>query len=132
MRLVTFVEGGKAARPGLAVDGGVVDLGAEGFEDAIAFMGAPESVQAEAARAAVQSRTRIAMEKVRLLAPVPNPPRIFGIGVNYAEHAAESGNRMRDVPTVFLVLSSAVVGPGRMWCCRRTAQRWTTRRSWRW
>ena len=112
MRLVTFVEGGKAARPGLAVDGGVVDLGAEGFEDAIAFMGAPESVQAEAARAAVQSRTRIAMEKVRLLAPVPNPPRIFGIGVNYAEHAAESGTRMRDVPTVFLVLSSAVVGPG--------------------
>ncbi len=112
MRLVTFVEGGKAARPGLVVDGGVVDLGAEGFEDAIAFMGAPGSVQAEAARAAVQSRTRIAMEKVRLLAPVPNPPRIFGIGVNYAEHAAESGTRMRDVPTVFLVLSSAVVGPG--------------------
>jgi 2-keto-4-pentenoate hydratase/2-oxohepta-3-ene-1,7-dioic acid hydratase in catechol pathway len=94
------------------VDGGVVDLGAEGFEDAIAFMGAPGSVQAEAARAAVQSRTRIAMEKVRLLAPVANPPRIFGIGVNYAEHAAESGTRMRDVPTVFMVLSSAVVGPG--------------------
>jgi len=112
MRLVTFVEGGKAARPGLVVDGGVVDLGAEGFEDAIAFIGAPGSVQAEAARAAVQSRTRIAMEKVRLLAPVPNPPRIFGIGVNYADHAAESGTRMRDVPTVFLVLSSAVVGPG--------------------
>jgi 2-keto-4-pentenoate hydratase/2-oxohepta-3-ene-1,7-dioic acid hydratase in catechol pathway len=112
MRLVTFVEGGKAARPGLVADGGVVDLGAEGFEDAIAFMGAPESVQAEAARAAVQSRTRIAMEKVRLLAPVPNSPRIFGIGVNYADHAAESGTRMRDVPTVFMVLSSAVVGPG--------------------
>ena len=108
MRLVTFVEGGKAARPGLVVDGGVVDLGAEGFEDAIAFMGAPGSVQAEAARA----RPTIALEKVRLLAPVPNPPRIFGIGVNYAEHAAESGTRMRDVPTVFLVLSSAVVGPG--------------------
>ena len=112
MRLVTFVEWNKAARPGLVVDGGVVDLGAEGFEDAIAFMGAPGSVQAEAARAAVQSRTRIAMEKVRLLAPVANPPRIFGIGVNYAEHAAESGTRMRDVPTVFMVLSSAVVGPG--------------------
>ena len=112
MRLVTFVEGDKAARPGLVVDGGVVDLGAEGFEDAIAFMGAPGSVQAEAARAAARSRTRIALEKVRLLAPVPNPPRIFGIGVNYAEHAAESGTRMRDVPTVFMVLSSAVVGPG--------------------
>ena len=51
MRLVTFVEGDKAARPGLVVDGGIVDLGAEGFKDAIEFMGAPGSVQAEAARA---------------------------------------------------------------------------------
>ena len=108
MRLVTFVEGDKAPRPGLVVEQGIVDLGAEGFEDAIAFMGAPGSVQSEAARA----RPTIAMEKVRLLAPVPKPPRIFGIGVNYADHAAESGTRMRDVPTVFLVLSSAVVGPG--------------------
>jgi 2-keto-4-pentenoate hydratase/2-oxohepta-3-ene-1,7-dioic acid hydratase in catechol pathway len=75
-------------------------------------MGAPVSVQVEVARAAVQSRARIALDGVRLLAPVPNPPRIFGIGVNYAEHAAESGNKTRDVPTVFIVLSSAVVGPG--------------------
>jgi len=108
MKLVTFVEGSKAPRPGLVMDGGVIDLGAEGFNDAIAFLGAPGSVQAEVAR----SRRSIALEKVRLLAPVPNPPRIFGIGVNYAEHAAESKTKMRDVPTVFLVLSSAVVGPG--------------------
>jgi 2-keto-4-pentenoate hydratase/2-oxohepta-3-ene-1,7-dioic acid hydratase in catechol pathway len=112
MRLVTFVEGNKAARPGLVVDGGVVDLGSEGFEDAIAFMGAPVSVQADVAGAAARSRKRIALEEVRLLAPVPNPPRIFGIGVNYAEHAAESKTKTRDVPTVFIVLSSAVVGPG--------------------
>ena len=112
MRLVTFVEGEKAARPGLVVDGGVIDLGAVGFKDAIAFMSAPVSVQADVAGAAARSRTRIALEEVRLLAPVPNPPRIFGIGVNYAEHAAESGSKTRDVPTVFIVLSSAVVGPG--------------------
>jgi len=112
MRLVTFVAGNKAARPGLVVDGGVVDLGAVGFKDAIAFMSAPVSVQADVAGAAARSGTRIALEEVRLLAPVPNPPRIFGIGVNYAEHAAESGSKTRDVPTVFIVLSSAVVGPG--------------------
>jgi 2-keto-4-pentenoate hydratase/2-oxohepta-3-ene-1,7-dioic acid hydratase in catechol pathway len=108
MRLVTFVAGDKAPCPGLVVKGGIVDLGAEGFKDSIAFLAAPESVQAEAAR----SVATIALDKVRLLAPVPNPPRIFGIGVNYAEHAAESGTKTRDVPTVFLVLSSAVVGPG--------------------
>jgi 2-keto-4-pentenoate hydratase/2-oxohepta-3-ene-1,7-dioic acid hydratase in catechol pathway len=51
------------------------------------------------------------MDNLRLMAPVPAPPRIFGIGVNYAEHAAESKTEVQKVPTVFLVLSSAVVGP---------------------
>jgi 2-keto-4-pentenoate hydratase/2-oxohepta-3-ene-1,7-dioic acid hydratase in catechol pathway len=51
------------------------------------------------------------MEGVKLLAPVASPPRIFGIGVNYAEHAKESKTEPQKVPTVFIVLSSAVVGP---------------------
>jgi len=108
MRLVTFVAGDKTPCPGLVVGEGIVDLYALGFKDAIAFMGAPESAQAEAAYCSAT----IALEKVRLLAPVPNPPRIFGIGVNYADHAIESGTKMREVPTVFIVLSSAVLGPG--------------------
>jgi 2-keto-4-pentenoate hydratase/2-oxohepta-3-ene-1,7-dioic acid hydratase in catechol pathway len=108
MKLVTFVEGDKAAGPGLVVDGGIVDLGAEGFQDAIAFMAAAASVQVDVAR----SNATLALEAVKLVAPVPAPPRIFGIGVNYAEHAAESGTKVQQVPTVFIVLSSAVVGPG--------------------
>ena len=108
MKLVTFVEGDKLPRPGLVVDGGVVDLGAEGFKDSIAFMAAASSVQADVAR----SKPTIALENVKLLAPVPAPPRIFGIGVNYAEHAAESKTEVQKVPTVFIVLSYAVVGPG--------------------
>jgi 2-keto-4-pentenoate hydratase/2-oxohepta-3-ene-1,7-dioic acid hydratase in catechol pathway len=108
MKLVTFVEGGTDARPGLVVDGGVVDLSAEGFKDSIAFMAAPASVQADVAK----SKATLSMDAVKLLAPVPSPPRIFGIGVNYAEHSAESGTPMQKVPTVFMVLSSAVVGPG--------------------
>ena len=108
MKLVMFVEGEKAARPGLVVDGGVIDLGAEGFQDSIAFMQAPSSVQADVA----QSAATVALNTVRLIAPVPRPPRIFGIGVNYAEHAKESQTETQKVPTVFIVLSSAVIGPG--------------------
>jgi 2-keto-4-pentenoate hydratase/2-oxohepta-3-ene-1,7-dioic acid hydratase in catechol pathway len=107
MKLVTFVEGDRGPRPGLVVDGGIIDLSAEGFKDSIAFMAAPPSVQADVAR----SKSLIAMDNLKLLAPVPNPPRIFGIGVNYAEHAAESGTQTQKVPTVFIVLSSSVVGP---------------------
>ena len=108
MKLVMFVEGEKAARPGLVVEGGVIDLGAEGFRDSIAFMAAPASVQADVAR----SQAMLELSGVRLVAPVPRPPRIFGIGVNYAEHAKESQTETQKVPTVFIVLSSAVIGPG--------------------
>jgi 2-keto-4-pentenoate hydratase/2-oxohepta-3-ene-1,7-dioic acid hydratase in catechol pathway len=108
MKLVMFVEGDKVARPGLVVAGGVVDLGAEGFKDSVAFMEAPASVQTDVAK----KKATIALEAVRLMAPVPRPPRIFGIGVNYAEHAKESGTETQKVPTVFMVLSSAVIGPG--------------------
>lgn len=108
MKLVTFTEGDSGPRPGLIVDGGIIDLSAEGFKDSIAFMHAAASVQANVARKA----PGMSLENVKLLAPVPAPPRIFGIGVNYAEHAAESGTETQKVPTVFIVLSSAVVGPG--------------------
>ena len=108
MKLVTFELGDYGQRPGLVKDGGIVDLSAEGFRDSIAFMSAPASVQADVAKL----KPGVAMENVKLLAPVQAPPRIFGIGVNYAEHAAESGTETQKVPTVFIVLSSSVVGPG--------------------
>ena len=107
MKLVTFVEGDRGPRPGLVVDSGVVDLSAEGFKDPIAFMAAPRSVQTRVA----QSKATISMDNLKLLAPIPTPPRIFGIGVNYAEHAKESQTETQKVPTVFIVLSSSVVGP---------------------
>ncbi|MGA1981405.1 MAG: fumarylacetoacetate hydrolase family protein [Acidobacteriaceae bacterium] len=108
MKLVTFVERDWGPRPGLLVGGGVVDLSREGFRDSIAFMAAAPSVQADVAH----SKPTVAMDNLKLLAPVPAPPRIFGIGVNYAEHAKESKTEPQSVPTVFIVLSSAVVGPG--------------------
>jgi 2-keto-4-pentenoate hydratase/2-oxohepta-3-ene-1,7-dioic acid hydratase in catechol pathway len=105
MKLVTFSEGGKQGRPGLFVEGGIVEL--PGFADAASFMGATPTAQREAA----DRQAIVPMSDVRLMAPVM-PPRIFGIGINYAAHALESKNETQAVPTVFIVLSSAVVGPG--------------------
>lgn len=107
MKLVTFEQGGRGDRPGLIVDGSLLDLSAEGFRDAIAFMSAAASVQADVAK----KKSSIPLDDVKLKAPIPAPPRIFGIGVNYAEHAKESQTETQKVPTVFIVLSSAVVGP---------------------
>ena len=54
----------------------------------------------------------VAVEEAQILAPLLNPPRIFGIGLNYQEHAAESQMKVQEVPTVFLKLASSICGPG--------------------
>ncbi|MGB3761850.1 MAG: fumarylacetoacetate hydrolase family protein [Ornithinimicrobium sp.] len=51
------------------------------------------------------------VDEVRLLAPVIPRSKIIGIGHNYASHAAERGAQVRDVPLMFLVPNTAVVGP---------------------
>lgn len=48
---------------------------------------------------------------VRLLAPVPRPRAIFGIGLNYADHAAETGREAPAFPIVFMKLPSSSAPP---------------------
>ena len=56
-----------------------------------------------------------ALAEVTLLAPVPRPRAIFGIGLNYAKHAAETGKEPPEVPMVFMKLpTSSVPGDGRV------------------
>jgi 2,4-diketo-3-deoxy-L-fuconate hydrolase len=43
--------------------------------------------------------------------PVPEPRQVFAIGLNYADHAAESGIAKPDAPVVFTKFASAIAGP---------------------
>jgi 2-keto-4-pentenoate hydratase/2-oxohepta-3-ene-1,7-dioic acid hydratase in catechol pathway len=52
------------------------------------------------------------VEDVRLLAPVIPRSKVVGIGRNYADHAKEMGTDVPEVPLMFLVPNTAVVGPG--------------------
>lgn len=51
------------------------------------------------------------LAEVTLLAPVPLPGAIFGIGRNYAAHAKELGNDVPSQPTVFAKLARSSTGP---------------------
>jgi acylpyruvate hydrolase len=53
-----------------------------------------------------------ALADVTLLAPVPQPRAIFGIGLNYAAHAAEQGKELPERPIVFMKLPSSSASPG--------------------
>jgi 2-keto-4-pentenoate hydratase/2-oxohepta-3-ene-1,7-dioic acid hydratase in catechol pathway len=52
------------------------------------------------------------LKDVRMLAPVPRPPKLICIGLNYLDHANETGQQVPDVPTVFNKFTNVVIGPG--------------------
>ena len=52
------------------------------------------------------------VDDVRLLAPVIPRSKVIGIGRNYADHAREMGGEAPEIPMMFLVPNTAVVGPG--------------------
>jgi 2-keto-4-pentenoate hydratase/2-oxohepta-3-ene-1,7-dioic acid hydratase in catechol pathway len=58
------------------------------------------------------SAARHALESVRLHAPVPNPPTILAIGMNYGAHVAELGREPPEWQYWFNKQRTAVAGPG--------------------
>jgi 2-keto-4-pentenoate hydratase/2-oxohepta-3-ene-1,7-dioic acid hydratase in catechol pathway len=104
MKVIRFAREDGVARPGALVADGVVDFFEQGFvntRDVIAGRYATRTAGA-----------RVPLDRVRLLPPIANPPRIFCIGLNYRDHALEAKMKIPDVPTVFLKLPSAITGPG--------------------
>ena len=57
---------------------------------------------------------RVALADVRLLAPVPRPPKFLAIGLNYADHVAESATMLEkpEHQLWFNKQSTCVIGPG--------------------
>jgi 2-keto-4-pentenoate hydratase/2-oxohepta-3-ene-1,7-dioic acid hydratase in catechol pathway len=90
MKLVSFSLADGKIRPGSLLEEAnlVVDLTAAGYPDALSVIAAGfTSVDASKTKA----YPAYPLSEVRLHAPLPNPPRVFAIGLNYRDHAAESG-----------------------------------------
>lgn len=104
MKYVSFTHKGGPVRGGVLEDALVRPFAASVADPVLAC------IQAGGSRPELESQG-IPVEEVRLLAPIQRPPRVFGIGLNYREHAAESKMAVQAVPTVFMKLSSTVVGP---------------------
>jgi 2-keto-4-pentenoate hydratase/2-oxohepta-3-ene-1,7-dioic acid hydratase in catechol pathway len=51
-------------------------------------------------------------DAARLLPPVPNPEKIVCVGLNYRDHAAETGAQLPREPVLFSKFSTALVGHG--------------------
>jgi 2-keto-4-pentenoate hydratase/2-oxohepta-3-ene-1,7-dioic acid hydratase in catechol pathway len=62
--------------------------------------------------AAVPDGTAIPLADVRLLAPIPRPPKFLAAGLNYADHIAETGMATPPSPVFFNKQTTCVAGPG--------------------
>lgn len=54
----------------------------------------------------------LSIDEVRLAPPVPHPEKIICIGLNYADHAAESGSAIPEEPVVFNKFPTALRSHG--------------------
>jgi len=51
------------------------------------------------------------LDESRLGPPVPRPTKVFGVGLNYREHAKEAGLEIPKAPLIFTKFPSCLVGP---------------------
>jgi 2,4-diketo-3-deoxy-L-fuconate hydrolase len=110
MRLVRFGEG-RNEKPGvLGSDGQRLDLSAHFHDWDRAFF---EENGIEKLRRLLDSGTSLPLvdANVRWGSPVPRPGKLICIGLNYSDHAAESGMPIPAEPIVFLKGSNTTVGP---------------------
>jgi len=82
-------------------------------DDMTAFLALGEPARAAAFAGRSESASlRRPLSDVVLLAPVPRPGKILGVGRNYGDHAKEVGGPVQEKPRIFLKPSSSVAAPG--------------------
>jgi len=114
MRFVTFRRGDAPPEAGVIVQDRVVGLAGAGFPDMLAILsgGAPARAKIENWMYNPPADASAPLDSVTLLAPVPKPPKLICVGLNYRDHALESKMDIPKVPTIFAKFATAVIGPG--------------------
>ena len=113
MKLATFTYQA-VTRIGVVAGNAMVDLAAEAPDlprEMTAFLAAGRDAIERARKAAGHSTRRIPLDQLRLEAPVLRPPEFLAIGLNYADHAAETGTKAPEFPIFFNKQISCVTGP---------------------
>jgi 2-keto-4-pentenoate hydratase/2-oxohepta-3-ene-1,7-dioic acid hydratase in catechol pathway len=113
MRLLTY-QSQSGPRIAAVRDGALVDLNrADGnvppSMKTLLSLGAEGLTRAKAALAKGQP---LEATSVKLLPPVPHPEKVICIGLNYADHAAESGAAIPSEPVVFNKFPTSIRGHG--------------------
>jgi acylpyruvate hydrolase len=115
MRLATFLPPASSTPRAGEVRGGRVYAYAQEELTVLDRLVDPEAAPVEGAS--------WALDQVSLLAPVPTPRAIFGIGLNYSDHVREMGGQAPEHPLVFLKLPSSAAPPNAPVHCPHVVRR---------
>ena len=114
MRIVHFEKGGA---PGIAADDG---SGWHGLtERESGFPGTLPELIAQGADLSRAGRDLLPMQAidlnaVRILPPVPKPPKILCVGLNYDDHLEESGLKKPVYPEIFARFATSLIAHGEL------------------
>jgi 5-carboxymethyl-2-hydroxymuconate isomerase len=115
MKLLTYLHDGSTHWGAVAHDG-IVDLGRRlpHIASVLALLEAGEPGLRQAREALAGAAADCALDAVQLLLPVPQPRKIFCIGVNYAHRNAEykDGTDLPKYPSIFMRVPDSFVGHG--------------------
>lgn len=114
MRLVTFTLDGWTRTGALASDEHLVDLHATDATipaDMLALLAGGDAMLDRAREAIKNASARIPLSAVTLEAPIARPGKALAIGLNYRDHAAESGQELPKKPVVFCKVTTCITGP---------------------
>jgi len=113
MRLVAY-ESNRGPRVAGVRDGGYVDLNraSPDVPSCIKELLAQGPQGLISAQAALEAGEVMAADAVNLLPPIPSPEKVICVGVNYADHARESGMKPPAEPVIFSKFPSAVIADG--------------------
>lgn len=112
MKLATF-DAGNGPRIGVVAEGGIVDLAIVNPRlptTMMALIAAWDEVR-DAVVAAAAVGAHHGLDQVTLLAPVPRPGKAMAIGLNYADHIAESGQETPKNQLWFAKVPTCINGP---------------------
>ena len=116
MELVTYSHNNADPRTGVRVGDEIVDvagiLGDDTLRSMRSLLAAGPAVLASLGEAVTSAPPGIQVSEVVLLTPIADPPRIFAIGRNYAEHAKEGKADVPDFPMIFFKPATTLIGAG--------------------
>ena len=111
MKLIRFGAIGQE-KPGVQLkDGKKIDVSAFGQDYTEAFFGGEGLEDLKTWLEENASQCPTIGNEMRLGAPLVRPSKIVCVGLNYAQHAAESGLAVPKEPVLFFKSTSAIVGP---------------------